>query len=205
LLDWLQTLLLHYGYWVVFAALFVNNAGIPFPGSTVLLTAGFLSEKGILSPWLTVLVGTIGCFLGTNLGYWLGDRYGLRILGKVRWLKMTHHRIKHLEMFFKRYGAKGVFFARFVSLLHPLIGLMAGTGKTPKGPFLLYNLAGSGAYVLLYVVAGDWLGKEWGLHKIWLVHFSSYLLVLLVVLILLIFFWRYKIHRFLGFVYFRKR
>jgi membrane protein DedA with SNARE-associated domain len=205
LLDWIQTLLSQYGYLVVFTALLVNNAGVPFPGSTVLLTAGFLSEKGLLSPWVTILVGTLGCFLGTSAGYWLGNRYGLKLLKKAHWLRMTHQRIQHMELFFKRYGPKGVFFARFVSVLHPLIGLMAGTGKTPRIPFLLYNLAGSTAYVLLYTFAGYWFGTEWGLHNIWLIHFTSYITILVAALILFLLFWRYKIHNFLGFVYFRKK
>src|SRR5579872_2657985 len=139
----------------------------------------------------------MACFFGSNCGYWLGLRFGLPLLKKVRWLRLTHHRIKHMERFFKRYGPMGVFFARFVALLHPLIGLMAGVGKTPKGPFLFYNLAGSGVYALLYTLAGDWIGSKWGLHQVWAIYFISYLLLLAIVLVILSFFWRYSIHSFL--------
>ena len=205
LLNWLQSLLAHYGYLAVFAALFINNLGVPFPGTTMLLGAGLLAGEGILSlPW-TVLVATLACFLGSNGGYWLGRRYGENLLEKIHWLRLTHRRIKHLEKFFKRYGAKGVFFARFVALLHPLIGLMAGTGKTPGGPFLIYNLAGSAVYALLYASAGDVFGSRWGLHGIWTVHITLYGVLLLAVAALLVFFWRYSIHSFFGYVYFKKR
>jgi len=205
LFEWLQSLPADYGYSALFLALFINNFGIPFPGTTILLASGLLVNRGIFSFWPTVAVATGACFLGSFCGYWLGHRYGLPFLKKVRWLHLTHQRIKHLEKFFKRFGPMGVFFARFVSVLHPVIGLMAGTGQTPRGPFLFYNLTGSLAYALLYTFAGDWFGAKWGLHHVWLIHMTSYVLILLVVLLILAFFWRYSIHSFLGFVYFRKK
>jgi len=204
-LNWLQSLLAHYGYLAVFTALFVNNLGIPFPGTSMLLGAGLLAGTGALSFPLTVLTATMACFLGSNGGYWLGRKYGEELLKKIHWLRMTHRRIRHMERFFKRYGPKGVFFARLVALLHPLIGLMAGTSKTPKGPFIIYNLAGSAVYALLYTLAGELFGSQWGLHGIWTVHIILYGLLLAAVAALLIFFWRYSILSFFGYVYFKKR
>ena len=205
LINWLQSLPAGYGYGAVFLALFVNNLGIPFPGTTVLLVAGLLAGKGFLSLWAIIAIGTTACFLGCNCGYWLGRRYGLPLLQKIHWLRLTHRRVMHLERFFKRYGPKGVFFARFVALLHPLIGLMAGVGKTPKGPFLYYNLAGSAAYSLIYAMAGDFFGSKWGFHQIWMAHITFYIIFLVIILICLSFFWRHSIHSFFGYVYFKKR
>jgi membrane protein DedA with SNARE-associated domain len=205
LLDWLLSLLTHYGYGALFLLLLLNNLGIPAPGTSVLLGAGLFVGEGIFSFWVTVVVATAACFLGSNCGYWLGLRFGRPFLEKVHWLRHTHRRLRHMERFFKRYGPKGVFFARFVAFLHPLIGIMAGVGKTPKRPFLIYNLAGAAAYSLLYTLAGNWFGSKWGLHRVWMIHMSSYVLLLVMVLILLSLFWRYSIHSFFGYVYFKKR
>src|ERR1017187_9490772 len=95
LLNWLQSLLAHFGYLAVFVALFINNTGIPFPGTTFLLGAGLLVGQGTLSLWATVAVATAACFLGTNCGYWLGLRFGQRVSKHIHWLRLTHHRIKH--------------------------------------------------------------------------------------------------------------
>ncbi len=205
MLEWLQSLLVQYGYGALFLALFLNNAGIPVPGTTALLGAGLLAQRGGFSLGWTVLVGTAACFLGSNCGYWFGHRYGLVLLEKIKWLRLTHRRIRHMERFFGRYGAKGVFFARFVALFHPVIGLMAGVGKTPKGPFLFYNFLGSAAYTVLYALAGYYFGKEWGLHGVWELHMAFYAFFLVIALLLLRFFWRHSIHEFFGFVFFRKR
>ena len=205
LLNWLRSIPAYEGYGAVFLALFVNNIGIPFPGTTLLLAAGLLAGKGFFSLWGMVAIGTAACFLGSNCGYWLGRRYGLPLLRKIHWLRLTHRRVMHLERFFKRYGPLGVFFARFVALLHPFIGIMAGVGRTPTRPFLFYNLAGSAAYALVYTLAGDLFGTKWGLHQIWAAYFAGYVFLLVLVVCLLVFFWRHSIHNFFGYVYFKKR
>jgi membrane protein DedA with SNARE-associated domain len=82
---------------------------------------------------------------------------------------------------------------------------MAGVGKTPTKPFLFYNLAGSAAYALLYTLAGDLFGSKWGLHQILIANIISYIFLLVIVLFFLGIFWRYSIHNFFGYVYFKKR
>ncbi len=202
---WLEYLLSHYGYGAIFMVLFFNNTGLPIPGTTLLLGAGILVGKNALSLGWTIVAATAGCFMGTSCGYWLGRRYGLSVIAKVRWLRLTHERIRYLEHFFKRYGAKGVFFARFVSLLHPVIGLLAGIGKTPSRAFLFYNLAGSALYAVLFTFIGDYFGHKWGFFKIWILHTWVFLVVLLVVLIGLSVFWSHSIYTFFGHPVFLKK
>ena len=111
-----------------------------------------------------------------------------------------------MEHFFKRYGSKGVFFARFVSFFHPILGLLAGIGKTPIRPFLFYNLAGSVGYALLYTLLGEYFGKRWGFHKLWEYHTAIITALLMVALIVLSLFWRHSIYTFFGHpIYRRKR
>jgi membrane protein DedA with SNARE-associated domain len=160
--HWLGALLVHHGYWVIFFVVFINNLGLPIPGDSMLLGGGFLAGKGILAGWAVVLTGMTACFLGGNGSYWLGLRVGRRlILKKISWLRITPRRVRQGELFFEKYGAKAVFFARFVALLHPVTGLLAGMGKTPLRPFLFYNFVGAGAYALVYTLAGYFFGQRW--------------------------------------------
>jgi membrane protein DedA with SNARE-associated domain len=205
MVDWLQSFLGDYGYWAIFLALFINNFGFPVPGTTLLLVAGFLVGNGTLSFWPTAGSAAGGCFLGTNCGYWLGRRYGRHLLEKIPWLRHTHKRIRHMEHFFKRYGSKGVFFARFVALLHPVIGILSGMGKMPGRPFLFYNLAGSAAYAILYTLGGEYFGQRWGLHKIWMLHTALFILLLAIVIYWLIHFWSHSIYTFFGHPFYKKK
>jgi membrane protein DedA with SNARE-associated domain len=167
--HWLQALLAHQGYWVIFLVVFLNNLGLPIPGDSMLLGGGFLAGKGILAGWAVVATGTLGCFLGGIASYWLGFHYGRRFfLKKIRWLHIAPERVGHLENFFEKYGAKAVFFARFVALLHPVTGLLAGLGKTPLRPFLFYNFAGAAAYATLYTLTGYFFGQQWEHFKSWM-------------------------------------
>lgn len=165
--HWFQSMLAHNGYWVVLGAVFLNNLCFPVPGDSTLIGAGFFAEKGILSFWGVGLTGTAACFMGGNGGYWLGQWLGHSLLKKISWLQMTPPRVLRIENFFKKYGAKAVFFARFVALLHPVTGLLAGMWKTPFRPFLFYNLAGSAAYAFLYTLAGYFFGQKWESIKAW--------------------------------------
>src|ERR1039457_4707297 len=101
--DWLSTSLENYGYLAVFLAVFFNNIGIPLPGDTFLLGAGFLSEDGMFSPWLLVLLGASACFLGGTFGYVAGRKLGRKILLRSRWVTLNPERIGKVEDFFKKY------------------------------------------------------------------------------------------------------
>lgn len=183
MVHWLQSLLIDYGYWVIGLVVFLNNLGLPVPGDTILLAAGFFSAKGNLILWAAWLCGTVGCFMGANGGYWIGLRFGHPLLLKMNWAKMSPERLDRIEHFFAKYGAKAVFLARFVALLHPVTGLLAGTGKTPWKPFLFYNLLGSAAYACVYVLGGYYFGERWGLVRVWIVDVLLYLLLMIGILI----------------------
>ena len=80
MLDLLRGYLVHYGYWAVAGALFLENAGLPVPGETVLLLASFLaySEHELQLPYVMV-VGICAATIGDNLGFAIGH-YGGRPL-----------------------------------------------------------------------------------------------------------------------------
>ena len=205
MLEWLQSLPPVDDETMVFFFLFLNNLGLPLPGNTLLLGAGFLVGAGVLSFWGTFVVAAGATFLGTTFSYGLGRRYGRFWVGKIRWLRLTHERLRHMEHFFKRYGAKGVFFAQFVTLLHPVIGILAGLGKTPGGAFLFYNLIGSAAYSFIYIQAGAYFGPRWGFLKLWGFHTALTLLILVMVLIGLSHYWRHNIYTFFGHPFYRRK
>jgi len=72
-----------YGYWTVFVALLLENAGVPVPGETVLLFASFLAfDEQELRLRYIIMVGIAAATLGDNLGYWLGRKGGRPLLQK---------------------------------------------------------------------------------------------------------------------------
>ncbi len=185
MIHWLQSVLAHDGYGILFLLVFLNELCLPSPGDKTMMVAGFLVGKGDLSLWAVIGIGTAAGFLGCALAYWSGRRMGNQLLLRIKWLRITPDRLKKMEGFFEKYGAKTVFYARFVALLHPITGLLAGIWKTPPRPFLLYNLGGTFANVILYTLAGRFLGHTWELHKNSMGAIILYLLLVLLTYLLM--------------------
>src|SRR5579883_94464 len=81
--------LLHWGYWVVLAALLDENFGLPLPGETALMFASFLAHKSANLQIVYVIVVGIGAsVLGDNLGFFLGRKLRRRL---IRWMQRLFH------------------------------------------------------------------------------------------------------------------
>src|SRR5258707_3591969 len=67
-----------YGYPVLFAGVLLENAGLPVPGETAVLVAGFLASPaggGHFNIVWVILLTTAAAILGDNFGFWLGERF----------------------------------------------------------------------------------------------------------------------------------
>lgn len=160
-LQQLQQLLAHWGYGVVFAAMLLENAGLPLPGEVVTLLAGYAAGSGHLELGGVIAAASSGAVLGDNLGYWIGRRLGWRMLVRAaHLLRRKQSELEALRTTFLRHARVSVFLGRFVTLLRVLAGPMAGAVAMPYRSFLVCNLAGA----LLWsttMVSLAWLGGRW--------------------------------------------
>jgi len=189
MLHWLHTLLPHiphYGYVLVFIVAFLNNLGVPLPGETILLGAGFVLGKTADSLWQPVVAGTAACFLGGICAFWMGRQLGRGRLEKIHWLHLTSERMKWPERFFKQHGNKTVFIARFIFLFPPVVvNLLAGMSQMRWRIFLFYNLTGSAAYATTYTLIGYFFGNKWKLLESWMGPTALYLIFAGLVIVVL--------------------
>lgn len=166
--QWLLDLFARYGYAVVFAGVFLENAGMPVPGETTLLAGAALAQLGRLSlPW--VIITAIGAAtLGDNLGFWLGRREG-RVLAERYGAPfgLTRERLAEFDRFFARHGPKTVFLARFITGLRVVCALLAGGSGMRWRTFLFFNASGAIAWCTTIAVAGYALGRSWVLLEQW--------------------------------------
>jgi membrane protein DedA with SNARE-associated domain len=148
-------LIASYGYLALFVLVGAESLGIPLPGETALITAGiYAGHTHRLSPWLIFAVASAAAIIGDNIGYWIGDkggyplarRYGPRVRLDQRKLKITRY-------MFDNYGAKVVFFGRFVSVLRTYAAFLAGTSRMRWRRFLPANAAGGILWAAIYTTA----------------------------------------------------
>jgi membrane-associated protein len=164
----LSELLRHWGYLGIFLVVVLGNIGLPVPEESILALAGYLVHEGQLRLTLTLGVGVVSAAAGDNAGYWLGRRLGRpaieRYGGRVG---ITHARLETIARFIDRYGAPGVFAARFLPGVRVMAGPLAGAAGLPAGRFAVANVLGAMLYVpyavgLGYALAyglGPWLQR----------------------------------------------
>jgi len=164
ILDFLRNAVVHYGYWAVGGALLLENAGVPLPGETVLLTASFLaySEHDLRLPWI-IAVATAVTTIGGSLGYALGQYGGRPLLERYeRVFRIRQTTVAQGEGLFEKYGSVTIFFARFVFGLRLIAGPLAGVLRMPWRKFLVWNFLGATAWVTVISGAGYLFGQHWG-------------------------------------------
>jgi membrane protein DedA with SNARE-associated domain len=150
------------GYWVVGVVIGLESIGVPLPGEIVLVLAAiYAGTTHALDISLVIVAASAGAFFGNNLGFWIGQEVGYRLLLRFgRSLHLTEQRIKLGQYLFLRHGGKVVFFGRFFVLLRTLSALLAGINRMEWWRFLAANAAGSIFWATVYGLGAYYLGVE---------------------------------------------
>lgn len=164
-LDNIQELAHQYGYWAVLVGVLLENMGVPLPGETIVLVAGFLAGSGDLDYWLVLGSAIAAATIGGSVGYWIGFYGGWSLLLRLgKLLRIQEIQLLDLKQRFSYNAARAVFLGRFIAFLRVFVGPMAGIAGMPFGKFLVYNLAGAalwaGVMVSLAYFAGEMISLE---------------------------------------------
>jgi membrane protein DedA with SNARE-associated domain len=143
-----------YGYSAVFALVALESLGIPLPGETIVVLAGsYAGSTHKLNVWGVFATAAVAAVVGDNVGYWIGDKGGYRLLRRFgRYLRVDEDRLKVGRYVFARHGGKVVFFGRFVSVLRTYAAFLAGTNRMGWRRFLVYNAAGGIIWAAAYSI-----------------------------------------------------
>ena len=185
------SLLARYGYLVLFLLVGAESMGVPLPGEAALLTAAALAATNGLDIALVVLVAAAGAIAGDNAGYWIGRKGGLALVRRYgHALRVSDARLARVHAFFERYGARTVFFGRFIALLRTWAALFAGVGEMRYPVFMAYNALGGVVWAALYGALGYLFGRNLTAVEHW-VQRTTWVLVLAAALIALAWLWRW--------------
>jgi len=180
-----------HGYWTVAVVLLLENAGVPVPGETVLLLAGFLtfSQHHFRLPWV-IAVGVAAATFGDNLGYAIGCYGGRRLLNRYQqFFHISPAQISQGERLFEKHGPVTVFFARFIFGMRIITGPLAGVLRMHWKDFALFNFLGALAWVTVVACAGYLFGRQWQTLVRW-VGDVDLLLAVIVALVIVAVVWR---------------
>ncbi|HYL08851.1 MAG TPA: DedA family protein [Candidatus Udaeobacter sp.] len=152
------------GYPAAGLGIFVESAGVPFPGEALLLAAAAWAAARHHSIVLVILFAFMGATAGADVGYLLGYRGGRPFV--ERFGALLHVRPEHIaraELFFARHGDKAVLVARFILGLRTWGSMLAGMARMPFWRFQAFSALGGLVWATAIGVAGYLVGSNLGL------------------------------------------
>ncbi|HTQ78052.1 MAG TPA: DedA family protein [Burkholderiales bacterium] len=137
-----------YGYWAVLA-------GTLLEGETVLLLAGFAAYQGLLDIQSVIGVAVLGGFLGDQVFFFAGRRYGERLLARFPRYAGPAARAKAL---LARYHLPVILGIRFMYGLRAILPFSIGTTQIGVLRFQTLNLIGAVLWACAVTGIGFLLG-----------------------------------------------
>ena len=147
-------------YLIVWGLVFAGTAFflgvfIPFiTGDSLLFASGLIAAAASgVNIWVLAIGTGIAAFLGDQVGFLLGRRFGRPYLDKRGGPRMTKVLAK-TEHFYVTYGWWSVVIARFMPWGRVFIPVIAGVGRMDYYKFLIANLVGALAWGVGLTVVG---------------------------------------------------
>ena len=147
--------LVSYGAPILFAAVFLEQIGLPLPAVPVLLAAGALSATGKFSFFLGLGITVLACLGPDMFWFYLGRHRGHRVLRLLCRISLEPDScVRRTQNVYTRYGLKGLVVSKFVPGLATVAPPLAGMAGVGVGRFLLADGLGSLVYGSCFIGLG---------------------------------------------------
>jgi len=147
--------LVRHGTAVLFAAVFVEQMGVPLPAAPWLLAAGALAGTGKMSWFVALSAAAFGSVLADLIWFYLGRHGGHRVLSLLCRISLEPDScVRRTQDLFTRYGMRGVVAAKFIPGLSTLAPPLAGSSGVSTPRFLFFDGLGSLLYGGFFILVG---------------------------------------------------
>lgn len=155
----------------IFAIIFVIYAesgllfGFLFPGDSLLFTAGFLFQQGILPGSIPISIHLfafllfLAAALGQSTGYVFGKKVGRKLFDKPNTRLFRKENLERTETFYEKYGPLAITLACYVPFVRTFVPIVAGISKMTYRQFLPFNILGAFTWTYLFTYLGYFAGK----------------------------------------------
>jgi undecaprenyl-diphosphatase len=159
--------------------------GVLIPTTVVLLGAGALVALGALPFSSAVGVAVAGAVVGDSINFWVGRRWGNRAL-ESHYAQRYQEPIARSRMLWERHGAKALVLARFVGIVRPFIGAIAGAYRMSVPRFLTVEVVAAAVWAAPLIALGVVFGGALSLAAEVATRLAIVMVVVLVALALLV-------------------
>ncbi len=183
----LQALITTVGVIGVAAIVFAESGlliGFFLPGDSLLFTAGFLTQQGVITINVHVFAAIlfIAAAAGDSVGYAFGHKVGRRLFKRKESLLFHPDNLAHAERFYEEHGSKTIVLARFIPVVRTFAPIVAGIGRMKYRTFLAYNLVGAFLWAVGLTYVGYFVGAWFESRGVSIDH---YLLPIIAVIVLI--------------------
>lgn len=152
--ETLQFVVRH-GYMMVFAWVFVEQAGLPVPSTPMLMAAGALSGMHKMNLATAILFALIGAVASDLMWYGIGRREGTRVLRLLCRISLEPDScVRRTQISFTRNGSRVLLGAKFIPGLNAMAAPLSGIIKMDWRKFLLFDTIGALAWVGAFTFTG---------------------------------------------------
>jgi membrane protein DedA with SNARE-associated domain len=135
--------------------------GLVLPGELALLLGGVAAHGGRISLPAAVAVGVAGAIIGDSVGYWIGHRWGGRLLSSPIARRVNPARLRRAESILNRRSGPTLFVGRLTAGARVLLPGLAGASRMPYRTFLTWNALAGSIWATAHVMAGYAAGESW--------------------------------------------
>lgn len=187
LLDWFGPLFsADLSYALIGAVVLLDRGafiGLVAPGDLFLALGGVFAARGSLSLPLVIVTGFASGVVGESISYWLGRRFGIRVVRRLPFRERMEKNLERSEEYFRSHGRRAVFVARYVSVVGTFLPFVAGASKMPFVRFIVADVAAMIMWAAGVSALGYFLSAQVELVDRILSRFTWGLLALIVVVV----------------------
>jgi len=150
-----ERLLHDFGPTLVFVNVLLERLGVPIPAMPTMIVGGASAAEGQHSLAGVFAVAVLASVIGDGVWYWLGQRYGMRVLRLLCRLSLSADScVRQTTTHFERWGAWTVLFGKFIPGVGSVAPPLAGVMRMHWLQYLLLTIGGSALWVGVCLIVG---------------------------------------------------
>jgi membrane protein DedA with SNARE-associated domain len=176
------------GYFIIAGGVLMERSvfiGLIIPGDFILALGGVYASQNKMDLSGVIVVGCVAAICGESIGFWLGRKFGLRVVRHFPYIgKWLAEKIEASEDFFRRHGGKTVAIGRYATAAGAFIPFSAGAARMKYWRFLAFDVPAIIVWATGISIFGYVFGENLALVDRVLSRFGYIVLGLIVVLFL---------------------
>ncbi|MCS6809207.1 MAG: DedA family protein [Bacteroidota bacterium] len=169
-----------------------ENIFPPSPSDTILVFCGTLVGLGTVGFIPMLIMATLGSVIGFVVMYFVGQRYGAKIIESRRLKFLPLESIRRAEEWFRRYGYWVIIANRFLSGTRAVISIVAGIAEMNLSATIILSAISSAIWNAVLLAAGWVLGQNWLQMDMYLTVYGRTLLILGALVVLGVWLYRWR-------------